>query len=84
MAGVLPLLLFLAGRHSTVQGMEKPNWICLTLYILAVMAAVIVINGVLRFRLIHEMREYIPIIASDPDGSVKNLSLRMGIPETWQ
>lgn len=66
--------------HCTGDGKTELD-IVVTLYILAVMAAVIVINGVLRFRLIHEMREYIPIIASDPDESVKNLSLRMGIPE---
>lgn len=66
--------------HCTGDGKTETD-IVVILYILAVIAAVIVINGILRFRLIHEMREYIPIIASDPDGSVKNLSLKMGIPE---
>ena len=66
--------------HCTGDGKTEPD-IVVTLYILTVIAAVMVINGLLRFRLIHEMREYIPIIASDPDGSVRNLSLKMGIPE---
>ena len=66
--------------HSTGDGQTETDTVVI-LYILAVIAAVILINGVFRFRLIHEMREYIPILSSDPEGSVKNLSLRMGIPE---
>ena len=66
--------------HSTGDGQTETDTVVI-LYILAVIAAVILINGAFRFRLIHEMREYIPILSSDPEGSVKNLSLRMGIPE---
>lgn len=66
--------------HSMGDGQTETDTVII-LYILAVIAAVILINGAFRFRLIHEMREYIPILSSDPEGSVKNLSLRMGIPE---
>ena len=66
--------------HSMGDGQTETDTEII-LYILAVIAAVILINGAFRFRLIHEMREYIPILSSDPEGSVKNLSLRMGIPE---
>ena len=53
--------------HEHGDGQTETDTVII-LYILAVIAAVILINGAFRFRLIHEMREYIPILSSDPEG----------------
>lgn len=65
--------------YSTGDGQTELD-IVIILYILAAIAAAAFINGILRFKLIHELREYIPILSSDPEGSVKNLSFRTGVP----
>ena len=57
--------------YSTGDGQTELD-IVIILYILAAIAAAAFINGILRFKLIHELREYIPILSSDPEGSVKN------------
>ena len=65
--------------YSTGDGQTELD-IVIILYILAAIAAAAFINCILRFKLIHELREYIPILSSDPEGSVKNLSFRTGVP----